>query len=158
MERNGTMVKLWEENILSREVKRELYESVAIPMWYKDWILGRVRKSIKERCGRGVSVLERIERNVLKWFGYVERMGEERFVKRVYRANVEGKRGRERPQRRWGIEVKDLLIGRGLNEREGMVLARDKDAWSGMVYRLGQRVGVYILAFACVKGVHHHIC
>ena len=46
MERNGTRVKSWEENILSREVKRELYESVAIPMWYKAWILGRVRKSI----------------------------------------------------------------------------------------------------------------
>ena len=65
---------------------------------------------------------------MLKWFGHVERMVEERLVKRVYRANVEGNRGRD--------EVKDLLLGRGLNEREGMRLARDIDAWGGMVYRL----------------------
>ena len=83
-----------------------------------------------------MSVLERIERDVLKWFGHVERMGEERLLKRVYRANVEGNRGRGRPQRRWRDEVKGLLLGRGLNEREGMRLARERDACSGMVYRL----------------------
>ena len=63
-----------------------------------------------------MGVLERIERNVLKWLGHVERMGEERLVKRVDRANVEGNRRRGRPQRRWRDEVKDLLLGRGLNE------------------------------------------
>ena len=47
-----------------------------------------------------MSVLERVERNALKWFGHVERMGEEMLVERVYRANVEGNRGRGRPQRR----------------------------------------------------------
>ena len=39
-----------------------------------------------------LSLLERIKRNVLKWFGHVERMGEGRLVKRMYRANVEGNR------------------------------------------------------------------
>ena len=73
-----------------------------------------------------MGALERIERNALKWFGHVERMGEESLVKRVYRANVEGNRGKGRPQRsREG--VKDLMLGRELNEREGMVLARDRD-------------------------------
>ena len=91
---------------------------------------------IRGWCGYELSLLERIERDVLKWFGHEERMGEERLVKRVYRANVEGNRGRGRPQRRWRDEVKDLLLGRGLNEREGMMLAKDRDAWGGMVYRL----------------------
>ena len=68
---------------------------------------------------------------MLKWFGHVERMGDERLVKRVYRANVEGNRDRGRPQRRWRDEVKDLL-----NKGEGMRLARDRDAWGGMVYKL----------------------
>ena len=92
---------------------------------------------IRERCGCGLSVLERIERDVLKWFGHVERMGEERLVKRVHQANVGGSRGKGRPQRGWRDEVKDLLLERGLSEREGMMLARDRDAWGGMVYRLG---------------------
>ena len=68
---------------------------------------------IRERCRCELSVLERIERNVLKWFGHLGRMGEERLVKRVYRANVEGNRGRGKPQRRWRDEVKYLLLGRG---------------------------------------------
>ena len=50
----------------------------------------RVRNSIiRERCGWELSVLERIERNMLKWFGDVERMGEERLVMRVHRANMD---------------------------------------------------------------------
>ena len=53
----------------------------------------------------------------------------------MYRANVEGNRGRGRPQRRWRVEVKDLLLGRGLSEKEGMMLARGRDAWGEMVYR-----------------------
>ena len=55
---------------------------------------------------------------MLKWFGNVKRMGEERLVKRVYQANVEGNRRRGRPQRRWRDEVKELLLGRRLRERE----------------------------------------
>ena len=38
---------------------------------------------IREMCGCELSLLERIERNVLKWFGHVERMGEESLVKGV---------------------------------------------------------------------------
>ena len=60
-------------------------------------------------------------------------MGEEGFVKRVYRANAEGNRGRRRPQGRWKDEVKGLLLERRLSEREGMVLGRDRDAWGRVV-------------------------
>ena len=50
----------------------------------------RVRNAIiRERRRCELSVLERIERNMLKWFRHVEKMGEERLVKRVYQANVE---------------------------------------------------------------------
>ena len=91
---------------------------------------------IRERRRCELIVLERIERNMLKWFRHVERMGEERLIKRMYQANVEGNKGRGRPQRRWRDEVKVLLLGRKLSKKEGMVLARDRDAWAGMVCRL----------------------
>ena len=42
---------------------------------------------IRERCGYELSVRERIERNVLKWFGHVEGMEEERLVK-VWTADI----------------------------------------------------------------------
>ena len=38
--------------------------------------MDRVRNAIiRESCGRELSVMEKIERNVLKWSGHVERMG-----------------------------------------------------------------------------------
>ena len=75
-----------------------------------------------------MSVLKRIGRNVLKWFGHVERMGEERLVNAAYRANRKGNRRRGRSQRRWRDKVKELLMRR-------MVLAGDRLAWGGMMYR-----------------------
>ena len=63
-------------------------------MWYTR--VEKVRNAtIRERCRCELSALERIERNVLKWFGYMERMGEERLVKRVYRQmwSVTGREG-----------------------------------------------------------------
>ena len=106
----GTIAKLWKGNMISREIKRELFEMVAIPTVVyasETWSLSaqekrnievfemmclrhicgirrvdRVRNaSIRERCRCELSVLERIERNVLKWFCHAERMGEERLVK-----------------------------------------------------------------------------
>ena len=58
------------------------------------------------------------------------------MVKRMNQANLEGNRGRGKQQRRWRDEVKDFLLGKGLSEREGIMPARDRDAWGVMVYRL----------------------
>ena len=42
----------------------------------------RVRNAIiREICGCELSVLERIERNVLRWLGHVERMGRKGWLK-----------------------------------------------------------------------------
>ena len=71
---------------------------------------------------------------------------------------MEGKRGRERPQRRWKDEVKDLLMGRRLTEREGMVLTRDREAWGWMVYRMGWLECVSLLASASGRGFRHPLC
>ena len=60
--------------------------------------------------------VKRMERNVLKCFGYVGRIGEDRMGNRVYQAGVEGDRRRVEPQRRWGEE--------GMEEGEEMLIAR----------------------------------
>ena len=49
--------------------------------------------------------MERMDRNVLKWFDNVERLD-----KIVYPATVEGNRGRRRPHKRLRDEVKELLM------------------------------------------------
>ncbi len=54
-------------------------------------------ESVNERCGMreresGVecSVVEWVKRSTLRWFGHIEMMGNEEFVKKVYLNNVEG--------------------------------------------------------------------
>ncbi len=83
-----------------------------------------------ERCGLsgrgsgvGCGVVEWVKRSTLRWFGHIEKMGNEEFVKRVYLSSVEGtnrrgrplgrrKRLRRREKRREGLrEMRNSLRG-----------------------------------------------
>ena len=87
--------------------------------------VGRVRNSLIRdmcKCELKLSVLEIIERNVLKWFGHVERMGRKCWlregIRQMWRVTTGGRNHREDG-----------------GEKEGDVLARDREAWGRMVYR-----------------------
>ena len=59
-------------------------------MWHKK---GKERNSLtRDRCRCELSLMERVGRNVLKWFGHVKRMEEKKKVKRAYWAVMEGNR------------------------------------------------------------------
>ncbi len=63
-------------------------------------------------CGNGVGcdVVEWVKRSTLRWFGHIERMGNE-FVKRMY-LSIEGTNRREAP---WKMErVKEYVSERGV--------------------------------------------
>ncbi len=77
-------------------------------------------ESVYERCGmrgRGsgveCGVVEWVKRNTLRWFGYIERMGNEEFVK-VFLSSVEGTNRRGRPLVRWGDRVWEYVNERGV--------------------------------------------
>ena len=109
-----TVVHDSETWLLSTQEKRkiEVFEVMCLRNICGIRRVDRVRNTlIREKCGCELSVMERIESNVLKWFGHVERMGEERLVKKVYQANGE-EEGRKRLQRGWRDEKKHLLIER----------------------------------------------
>ncbi|GBP28611.1 hypothetical protein EVAR_85810_1 [Eumeta japonica] len=55
----------------------------------------RCRNSdVRERCGLKEDEVIRVERDMLQWFGHLERMNESRLTKQMYRANVcDGKVG-----------------------------------------------------------------
>ncbi len=102
-----------------------------------DW---RSNESIYERCGMsgrgsgvGCGVVEWVERSTLRWFGHIERMGNEEFVKRVYLSSVEGSTNRRgMPLGRWEDRVKEYVSER--RERgNGLELARnecmDREGW-----------------------------
>ncbi len=62
-------------------------------------------------------MVEWVKRSTLRWFGHIERMEDEEFVKKVYRSSVEGTNRKERPLGRWEDSVKECL-GERQRERE----------------------------------------
>ena len=84
---------------------------------------------IRRRCGTNVSVSQRIDQSVLRRFGHVERMRDERMAKRVYESNVRGVRRRGRPRKCWINGVKEVLARKGLNIQEAKVSVQDRNEW-----------------------------
>ena len=72
-----------------------------------------------------VSVSQRIGEGVLRWFGHVERMRDERMTKRVYESDVRGVRRRGRPRKCWMDGVKEVLARKGLNSQEAKLGMQD---------------------------------
>ena len=50
-----------------------------------------------------------MKKNVLSWFGHVERMSDERIAKKIYDRKVSGKRGRGRPRLTFENTVSKIL-------------------------------------------------
>ncbi len=63
--------------------------------------------------GVGCGAVEWVKRSTLKWFGHIERMDNEEFVK-VYRSSVGGPNKRGRPLGRWEDRVKEYVSERGV--------------------------------------------
>ena len=70
---------------------------------------------------------------MLRWFGHVERMNDERMAKRVYVSGVDGRRGRGRPNRVWMDGVKEALNKRGWTLEQAKTIAHDRVEWRRMV-------------------------
>ena len=85
------------------------------------------------RCGKNVCVRQRIDQGVLlvRWFGHIERMGDEWMAKRVYEPNVRGVR-RGRPRKCLMDGVKELLARKDLSIQEAKVNTQDRNEWSSI--------------------------
>ena len=68
----------------------------------------------------------RADQRVTKWFGHMERMDDERMVKKIWRAQVEGVGARGRPRRSWMDGVRSWLGDRGKSVDEGKRAALDR--------------------------------
>ena len=53
------------------------------------------------RMWKNLIVSQRIDQGILRWFGHVERIRDERMAKRVYESDVRRVRRRGRPKKCW---------------------------------------------------------
>ena len=154
----GAMKDVWKKRHISREAKVGMYEGIIEPtLLYgcEVWMMKtRDRKrmeavemnclrnicgirridrvsnaEIRRRCGKNVSVSQRMDQGVLRWFGHVERMGNERLAKRVYESDIRGTRRRGRPRKCWMDGVEETLARMNLNIHEAKVSVQDRSMW-----------------------------
>ncbi|WP_147453090.1 hypothetical protein [Xanthobacter tagetidis] len=74
----------------------------------------RVRnEEVRRRKVERRELAERVDGRVLRWFGHMERMNDERVVRKTMNYQVEGERPRGRPRFRWMDGVKRALNEKG---------------------------------------------
>ena len=76
---------------------------------------------------------ERVDARVLRWFGHMERMDGKRLAKKVWKAEVSGRRPRGRPKFGWMDGVKQALGRRDMSVEEARVRAMDRREWRMVV-------------------------
>ena len=92
--------------------------------------LNRVRNEVvRARTGVRRELAARVEKNVLRWFSHVERMDNERLLKKVMNAKVNGRSARGRPRFGWMDGVKRARNDKGMDVREANECARNRNEW-----------------------------
>ncbi len=76
-----------------------------------------------------------MKRSTLRWFGHIERMGNEEFVKKVYLGSVEGTNRRGRALGRWKDRVKEVVSERGGRGKGWR--GQETSAWIGREVEIG---------------------
>ena len=73
------------------------------------------------------------DEGVLRWFGHVKRMGNDRIAKRVSVGYCAGSRSLGRSQMRWTDTMNDCLKKRGLDIRQARRIVHDRSVWRGFL-------------------------
>lgn len=96
--------------------------------------MDRIRnEEVRRRTGVVRELSSRVDQRVLRWFGHMERMSEERLVKKVMNSEVIGRRARGRPKFRWMDGVKRVLNEKNITLEEAKERARDRSGWREIV-------------------------
>ena len=83
------------------------------------------------RVTKGVD--EKSDEGVLRWFGHVERMENNRIAKRVYVGECVGSNSVAKPHKRWIDTMNECLKKTSLDVRQARRMVHDRSVWWGFV-------------------------
>jgi len=89
-------------------------------------------EELASRVGVG-SMEEHLRVKRLRWYGHVMRRESDVEIRNVFEMEVEGRRGRGRPARKWIVLVKDDMKMRGVTS----ALVGDRGRWRAAVHGNG---------------------
>ena len=78
----------------------------------------------------------RVDTNVLRWFGHLERMDNEWLLKKVMSAKVDGRNARGRPRFRWMDGVRRAMNDKRMDVMEVIEHTRNRNEWRTIVTQL----------------------
>ena len=88
---------------------------------------------VRARTGVRRELATRVDMNVLRWFSHVERMDNDRLLKNVMNARVDGRSARGRPRIGWMDGVRRALNDRRMDVKEASERARNRNEWRAIV-------------------------
>ena len=96
--------------------------------------LDRVRNEVMTaRTGVRRELAAKVDKNVLRWFGHVERMDNDQLLKKVLNAKVDGRSAKRRPRFGWMDGVKRALNDTRMDVKEENECGRDRNEWRTIV-------------------------
>jgi len=78
-----------------------------------------------------LDIVAEIKKARLRWLGHVERMSEDRVIKKLYMSKPEGRRSVGRPKMRWLDDVEEDLRKMRISGWRGK--ARRRDEWKSVL-------------------------
>lgn len=125
--------ELWGMKVMERQ-KLNVFEMKCLRSMAGVSRVDRVRNEVvRVRTGVRNELAARVDMNVLRWFGHVERMENGCLLKKVMNARVDGRSTRGRPRFGWMDGVKKALGDRRIDVREARERARNRNEWRAIV-------------------------
>ena len=99
-----TLTKKEEQDLLifERKIFRRIYGTKYENGEWKS----RTNRELEE-MSKGENIVKWIKGQRISWLGHLERMEEDRMLKKIFTQEVEGTRKRGRPRKRWKEEVEE---------------------------------------------------